>query len=173
MTSSHMEIAKVKYDFAIVVVSIAIYGVYLAYHEGLFGIFFLVFANVFATLSYIEHYYSTRLEIEEDLVKKTREEYLNACVKGLSLLAKDDPETAVKHFDRALALNPESDKAWVNKGFALLEQEQFEEAVKHFDIALVINSKSSTAKEGKKICREKLKEEKKKGKKGDNKKKEG
>lgn len=54
-------------------------------------------------------------------------------------------EEALRHFDRAVAINPEADFAWCNRGRALINLKKYEEALASYDRAVAINPEYDAA----------------------------
>jgi tetratricopeptide (TPR) repeat protein len=57
---------------------------------------------------------------------------------GRKALSEGKAEEALRHFDRAISVNPNLPDAWIGRGFALSESGKFAEAAQSFERALAI-----------------------------------
>ena len=60
---------------------------------------------------------------------------------GIALISEGKHEEAIKYYDKILELNPNDEKALVNKGSILKDLERYEEAIKYYDKILELNPK--------------------------------
>ena len=58
---------------------------------------------------------------------------------GVALISEGRHEEAIKYYDRILEVNPEDQKALLNKGSVLKDLEKYEEAIKYYDRILEVN----------------------------------
>ena len=58
---------------------------------------------------------------------------------GAALISKGEYEESIKYYNKILEINPEDQKALLNKGSVLIELDRFEEAIKYYDKILEIN----------------------------------
>jgi len=58
---------------------------------------------------------------------------------GIALISEDRYEEAIKYYDKILEINPEDQKALLNKGSVLKDLKRYEEAIKYYDKILEIN----------------------------------
>ena len=65
--------------------------------------------------------------------------------KGDALLVKGKCSDAIKAYDNAIKMNPQSSETWYKKGFALSILGELDDAVKAFDKAIEINPQYTNA----------------------------
>jgi len=58
---------------------------------------------------------------------------------GVALISENRHEEAIKYYDKILEVNPEDQKALLNKGSVLKDLERYEEAIKYYDKILEVN----------------------------------
>ena len=58
---------------------------------------------------------------------------------GITLVSEERYEEAIKYYDKILEIDPEDQKALLNKGSVLKDLERYEEAIKYYDKILEIN----------------------------------
>ena len=58
---------------------------------------------------------------------------------GAALITEGRFEESIKYYDRILEINPEDQRAMLNKGSVLLELDRYEDAIKEYDRILEIN----------------------------------
>jgi tetratricopeptide (TPR) repeat protein len=58
---------------------------------------------------------------------------------GIALISEKKHEEAIKYYDKILEINPEDQKALLNKGSVLKDLERYEESIKYYDRILEIN----------------------------------
>ena len=68
---------------------------------------------------------------------------------GFALNKQGKYDEAIKAYDEAIRINPQSSGAWSNRGVALVNQGNYDEATKSFDAALLINPGDKNATLGK------------------------
>ena len=64
---------------------------------------------------------------------------------GLEFMMKKDFNTAIENFSKAITLNPNFDKAFINRGFAKFESKNFEASISDFNNAISIKPLSVDA----------------------------
>jgi tetratricopeptide (TPR) repeat protein len=72
-------------------------------------------------------------------------EATNLVDKGNDFYFLGEYNKAIECFNKAIDLNPKSEKAWANKGNALIKLGKYNEALQACDKAIKINPKSSIA----------------------------
>jgi len=65
--------------------------------------------------------------------------------KGQTLLNLDQPEEALRRFEEAIALEPNSIEAWIKKGTALEKLQRIDEAIAAYDQAIAVDNSTATA----------------------------
>ncbi len=75
---------------------------------------------------------------------------------GNDFLEKSEFETAVTHFDKALALNNRLDAAYLGKGIALMYMNKLEKSKKSLDKAVEVNGKFAEAYANRGILHDKM-----------------
>ena len=58
---------------------------------------------------------------------------------GVALISENRYEEAIKYYDKILEVNPDDQKALLNKGSVLKDLERYEEAIKYYDKILEVN----------------------------------
>lgn len=58
---------------------------------------------------------------------------------GIALISENRYEEAIKYYDKILEINPNDEKALLNKGSVLIELDRIEEAIKHYERIIEIN----------------------------------
>ena len=58
---------------------------------------------------------------------------------AIALISENRHEEAIKYYDKILEVNPEDQKALLNKGSVLKDLERYEEAIKYYDKILEVN----------------------------------
>ena len=58
---------------------------------------------------------------------------------GIALISENRYEEAIKYYDKILEINPNDEKALLNKGSVLIELDRIEEAIKYYERIIEIN----------------------------------
>lgn len=58
---------------------------------------------------------------------------------GIALISENRYEEAIKYYDKILEINPNDEKALLNKGSVLIELDRIEEAIKYYEMIIEIN----------------------------------
>lgn len=58
---------------------------------------------------------------------------------GIALISENRYEEAIKYYDKILEINPNDEKALLNKGSVLIELDRIEEAIKYYERVIEIN----------------------------------
>ena len=77
---------------------------------------------------------------------------------GITLVTEERYEEAIKYYDKILEIDPEDQKALLNKGSVLRDLERYEESIKYYDKILEINPNHIKAISSKAIALSFLKE---------------